>query len=197
MDFQELLEKLTSIELTINEIKSAIIKEAKPYRLAFVNFFAGGKSYAYTADESIEEGDVVLVNTASRGDIAGVVTYTQRYSEDDLPFHNTKTVIGKLDAVASEHNIDSATLVAMTVGLAPAIADKERAKATLLAFLARRSQTENTLENGEEDTSDIPFPEAEDTPSPTETFQVYDDDEVEGADVPTQCPDEPDTTVIS
>ena len=137
MNIDAILSKINKIEASISEIKEEINKELKPFRLAFVNFFAGGKSYAYSVNDelNIAEGDIVYVPTSSRGNIAGVVVYTERYSEGELPFHGTKDIINKLQSVDTL-TVDEA--VRMTSELAPAIADKEASKGRLLAFLARR-----------------------------------------------------------
>lgn len=136
-DIQETLATIESAIARLTALKEGLTRQVKPCRLAFVNFFKGGKSYAYTANETIAEGDIVMVPTASRGDIPGVVVYTENYTEDSVPFHNTKTVIGKLEDIA----LAPADLIRMTTELAPAVADKETAKSNLLAFLARRAAT--------------------------------------------------------
>ena len=136
MNIDAIISKINEIEASIAEIKEQLNKEIKPYRLAFVNFFAGGKSYAYTADDNIAEGDIVYVPTSSRGNIAGVVVFTERYAEAELPFHNTKTIIGKLEDIDT---LTTAEVITMTSELAPAIADKEASKGRLCAFLARRA----------------------------------------------------------
>lgn len=137
MNIDAILSKINEIEASISEIKEELDRELKPYRLAFVNFFAGGKSYAYSVNDemNVAEGDIVYVPTSSRGNIAGVVVYTERYKEAELPFHNTKAIINKLQSVDT---LTADDIVRMTSELAPAIADKEASKGRLLAFLARR-----------------------------------------------------------
>ena len=138
MNIDAILSKINEIEASISEIKEELDRELKPYRLAFVNFFAGGKSYAYSVSDemNIAEGDIVYVPTSSRGNIAGVVVYTERYKEAELPFHNTKAIINKLQSVDT---LTADDIVRMTSELAPAIADKEASKGRLIAFLARRA----------------------------------------------------------
>ena len=192
MNAKTIIEKLTELENTIAELKAQLVAEAKPFKLAFVNFFAGGKSYAYTADKDYAEGDVVLVPTASRGNIAGVVVHVESYAQEDLPFRDTKTVIGKLE----ELDIAPAELIRMASELAPAIADKEASKARLLAFLARQTgQTAPSVPDNATDGNAEP-----DTVAVSSFGDDWDDDSDDGViegdgSTPEPAPGEPDTTV--
>ena len=136
MNTNDIIAKLAEVEAIVADLKAELSRELHPVRLAFVNFFPGGKSYAYNANNDIAEGDVVMVPTASRGNIPGVVTLVKDYAENEVPFRDTKTVIGKLE----ELDIAPADLIRMTTELAPAIADKEASKARLIAFLDRQTQ---------------------------------------------------------
>lgn len=152
------LEKIAEIEASLSALRATLEKTTKPCRLAFVNFFPEGKSYAYTADDSIKEGDIVLVPTDSRGDIPGVVVYANDYAENDLPFHNTKTVIGKLENL----EVTPANMVTMMTELSPAIAGAEASKSRLLAFLERRAAAQDAPtaqeETADADSSILPPP---------------------------------------
>ena len=190
MNIETIISKVNEIEATLAEIKAELVQQTKPYKLAFVNFFAGGKSYAYTAADSINEGDIVYVPTASRGNIAGVVVYVERYAENDLPFHNTKTIIGKLESVET---LSTSEVIAMTSELAPAIADKEASKGRLLAFLARRATLAATNAPAfpsitDDNDSDADIPSAPVTANPvvndTSSWEEGDLDSIVGIDEP-------------
>lgn len=191
MNINTIIEKLEALENTIAELKTQLETEAKPFKLAFVNFFAGGKSYAYTADKDYAEGDVVLVPTASRGNIAGVVVHVESYAQEDLPFRDTKTVIGKLEDL----DIAPAELIRMASELAPAIADKEASKTRLLAFLARQNG-QNAPAVPDNATDDNAEPETVAVNSFGDDWDDNDDGVIEGdGSAPEPAPGEPDTTV--
>lgn len=179
MDITATLTKVESAIATLTALKDELVRQAKPCRLAFVNFFPGGKSYAYTADESIAEGDIVMVPTASRGNIPGIVVYAENYTEDTVPFHGTKTVIGKL----AEQAISPADLIRMTTELAPAVADKEASKSRLLAFLERRARQDAGVPDASEEDDSV-------------VSAGWDDSEAEGdGTIPEPADGEPETTV--
>ena len=179
MNTKNVMQQLNALKAELDAIIETLAEEVKPHYIAFVNFHPGGRSFAYTANNTIKEGDIVYVPTASRGNVAGVVSYVNNYAEDEIPFHPEKSVIGKLD----EMDLPVADIVRMTTELAPAIANKDRAKATLLAWLNRRTTTVPAIEEDTPDTEDThPFddPDDENDADTTNVQMLMDNEELEG-----------------
>ena len=147
MDKNTILAKISEIETQLVELKNELLREVNPIHMVGVSFFAGARVYAYRATSNIAEGDVVMVPTASRGNIPGVVVFAEDYSEETVPFHGMKEVIDKLENL----NLPASELIRMTNEIAGAVAAKEDAKSRFIAFMERRNNPAPAVEEPSND----------------------------------------------
>ena len=147
MDKNTILAKISEIETQLVELKNELLREVNPIHMVGVSFFAGARVYAYRATSNIAEGDVVMVPTASRGNIPGVVVFAEDYSEETGPFHGMKEVIDKLENL----NLPASELIRMTNEIAGAVAAREDAKSRFIAFMERRNNPAPAIEEPSND----------------------------------------------